>query len=127
MLGVIEDFTPGEVAVFLEAPIAEGEDVKIHVEDFAFNGEVLLCRQCGSQYEVHVSINDFNELGLRRAPRFSVNLDAHIFAPSLGRPLVVKIVDISGYGIGIELPEPLPKESTVAVKTEANTVLGVVR
>lgn len=42
-------------------------------------------------------------------------------------PLDGKIVDVSGEGLGIELPAPLPMQANIAVQSEENTALGVVR
>ena len=36
-------------------------------------------------------------------------------------------MDVSGEGLGIELPSPLPMQANIAVQSEENTALGVVR
>jgi len=38
-----------------------------------------------------------------------------------------KIVDISGDGVGLELPVGLPFEATIAIESESNIALGLVR
>src|ERR1051326_6399420 len=55
---VMKDFTPGEVVMFLPTPVAEGGLVTVRFDNFAFDGEVLLCRQTAGEYKIHVSIKD---------------------------------------------------------------------
>jgi hypothetical protein len=50
-----------------------------------------------------------------------------VFSSASDLPLEGKIVDISGEGLGIELAAPLPTEAHIAVQSEENCALGVVR
>lgn len=124
---VIQDFTPGEVILLLDDPLVAGTHVAIEVNLCSFDGVILFCNPSGSQWETHVSFDDVDSTGLRRTPRFPVRIPARIFASSSELPLEVTIVDISGEGLGIELAEALPMQANIAVQSEENIALGVVR
>jgi len=127
MAGVLVDFTPGEVKLVLEGLVSMGTLVEVHVGGCLFSGEVLFCERREEGFETHVSINDFDESGLRRTPRFPVSLPATVFASDLDSPAPATIVDISGDGLGIEVPAHLTVNTTIAVESESNVALGIVR
>lgn len=124
---VVQDFTPGEVILLLDDQIAAGTRVTVQLNTSSFAGDILFCSPSGSHFEAHVSFDDVDQTGLRRTPRFPVNIPARIFSSAIEGPLEGRIVDISGEGLGMELPAPLPKECNIAVQSEENTALGVVR
>jgi hypothetical protein len=97
------------------------------VNTCSFAGEILFCSPTGSRWEAHVTFDDVDATGMRRTPRFPVSIPARVFASVSNLPLDGKIVDTSGEGLGIELPEPLPMQACIAVQSEENTALGVVR
>lgn len=124
---VVQDFTPGEVILLTDDQIAEGTHVTIQLNTCSFDGVILFCSPSGSHFETHVSFDDVDATGLRRTPRFPVSIPARIFSSAIEAPMEGKIVDISGEGLGMELPGPLPKQSNIVVQSEENTALGVVR
>ena len=124
---VVQDFTPGEVILQLDDQIAAGTRVTVQLNNSSFVGDILFCSASGSGYEAHVSFDDVDATGLRRTPRFPVSIPARIFSSASDAPLEGKIVDVSGEGLGIELPSPLPMQANIAVQSEENTALGVVR
>jgi hypothetical protein len=124
---VVQDFTPGEVILLLDDKIAEGTYVKIQMNTSSFVGHILFCAPSGSGFEAHVSFDDVDATGLRRTPRFPVSIPARVFSGANDAPLEGKIVDVSGEGLGIELTTPIPKQTNIAVQSEENTALGVVR
>jgi hypothetical protein len=124
---VVQDFTPGEVILLLDDEIAAGTRVTIQLNTFSFVGDILFCSPSGSRYEAHVSFDDVDATGLRRTPRFPVSIPARVFSSASDVPLEGKIIDVSGEGLGIELAEPLPMQTNIAVQSEENTALGVVR
>src|ERR1700744_4646200 len=101
--GVLEGFTPGEVTISTGEPVDEQRMVTVQLSSFSFEGHTLYCRPRGDRFEVHISVDDVEANGLRRAPRFPVKLSAELFLP-LAEPVAVTIVDISSDGLGIELP-----------------------
>ena len=125
--GLIQDFTPGELILLLDDQIAAGTRVTVQVNTCSFAGEILFCSPTGSRWEAHVTFDDVDATGMRRTPRFPVSIPARVFASVSNLPLDGKIVDTSGEGLGIELPEPLPMQACIAVQSEENTALGVVR
>jgi hypothetical protein len=125
--GVIEDFTPGEAKLALETQISQGTAVTVQIRAFRFDGDILYCEPRGDRYEVHVSINDLDETGLRRTPRFPVNIPGVVFSPCVAVPTKATIVDLSGDGMGIELGIPLLTLSNVAIESESNVAFGIVR
>jgi PilZ domain len=127
MAAVVQDFTPGEVILLLDDQIPAGTRVTIQLNTSSFVGDILYCSPSGSRFEAHVSFDDVDATGLRRTPRFPVSLPARIFSSVIDVPLEGRIIDISGEGLGIELPAALPKEANIAVQSEENTALGVVR
>ena len=127
MAGVLEDFTPGEAKVNLEGLVSTGTMVEVQIGNCVFSGEVLFCERRGGGFETHVSINDFDESGLRRTPRFPVTLPCVVSSATIGAPASATIVDISGDGLGIELSTNLPLNSTIAVDSDSNVALGIVR
>jgi hypothetical protein len=124
---VVQDFTPGEVILLLDDQIAAGTRVTVQLDNSSFVGDILFCSPSGSGYEAHVSFDDVDATGLRRTPRFPVSIPARIFCSASDAPLEGKIVDVSGEGLGIELTSPLPMQANIAVQSEENTALGVVR
>jgi hypothetical protein len=98
----------------------------VQLNTCSFPGEILYCSPRGSSYEAHVSFDDVDEMGLRRTPRFPVNLPARAFSISIDAPQECRIIDVSGEGLGIQLPAPLPIQSNIAVQSEGNIALGVV-
>ena len=124
---MVQDFTPGEVILLTDDQIAEGTHVTIQLNTCSFDGVILFCSPSGSHFETHVSFDDVDATGLRRTPRFPVSIPARIFSSAIEAPMEGKIVDISGEGLGIELAVALPLQSNIAVQSEENTALGVVR
>lgn len=124
---LVQDFTPGEVVLLLDDEIQAGTRVTIQLKTASFSGDILFCAPSGSRYEAHVSFDDVDATGLRRTPRFPVNIPARVFSSASDVPMEGKIVDVSGEGLGIELATPLPTQAHVAVQSEENTALGVVR
>ncbi len=123
----VQDFTPGEVILLLDDQLTEGTHVTIQLTTCSFDGVILFCSPIGSHFETHVSFDDVDATGLRRTPRFPVSIPARVFSSAIDAPMEGKIVDVSGEGLGIELPGPLPKQSNIAVQSEENIALGVVR
>jgi PilZ domain len=124
---VVQDFTPGEVILLLEDQIAAGTRVNIQLNTSSFTGDILFCAPSGSRYEAHVSFDDVDATGLRRTPRFPVKIPARVFSATSDGPLEGTIVDISGEGLGIELAVSVPMHTNIAVQSEENIALGVVR
>src|ERR1700686_2967639 len=124
--GVIQDFTPGEVSVLLEEFVPVGHSVAVKFRNATFNGEVLYSHPKESRYQTNIRIMDTAETGLRSTPRFSVRLPARVFAESLSDLIPITIIDISGAGLGLELPAPLSVGEPVAVASEMNIAFGVV-
>jgi hypothetical protein len=125
--GILQDFTPGEVILLLDDRVTEHTPVTVQLHTYSFEGEVLYCRPRGSGYEAHVSIDDADFMGLRRAPRFPVSLAARVFVSISDTPVDARIFDISGAGLGIEGPLALPVQASIAVESDENIAFGVVR
>ncbi len=127
LAAVVQDFTPGEVILILDDKIASGTHVTIQMNTCAFDGVILFCEPSGARWETHVSFDDVDSTGLRRTPRFPVSIPARVFSSATEGPLEGRIFDVSGEGLGMELPAAIPKQTNIAVQTEENTALGVVR
>jgi hypothetical protein len=125
--GVIQDFTPGEVSVLLEEFVPVGHSVAVKFRNATFHGEVLYSHPKEGRYQTNIRIMDSAETGLRSTPRFSVKLSAQVFARNSSAPIPATIIDISGAGLGLELPFPLSVGEPVAVESEVNIAFGVVR
>jgi hypothetical protein len=124
---LIQDFMPGEVVLLMDDPIPAGTPITVQVDTCSFDGQILFCTQSGSRWETHVSFDDVDSTGLRRTPRFPVLIPARVFLTSSELPIDGTIVDISGEGLGIELSQAVPRETNIAVQSQENTALGVVR
>ena len=127
MSGILTDFTPGEAKLLLEGLVSPETQVQVAVGQFHFDGQVLFCERRNQQFEAHISIDDVDETGLRRTPRFPVHIPAKAFAPALAEPCEATIVDISGDGLGLETTVVLEVGSNVAVESDATLALGIVR
>ena len=126
--GIIEDFVPGEITVIAEHSILMGTNLIVEISAFAFVGEVLSCRSRDERtHEIHISIKDTDTTGLRRTPRFPVNLPARVFTSSLAAPLAATITDISGDGLGLETTVSLPNDASLVIESQSNIALGVVK
>ena len=99
--GLLEGFTPGEVTILLNEPIDEQRMVSVRLNSFTFEGHTLYCRPRQNQFESHVSIDDIGENGLRRAPRFPVDLPASSFFHRQN-PLPLQSSTFRALGLGIE-------------------------
>ncbi len=124
--GELVSFTPGEVAILLDEPVPEQRAVAVHIHTFVFEGQTLYCRPMQARYEAHVSINDVDGSGIRRAPRFPVNLPARLFL-SDDNPVAIRILDISRDGLGIESPVPVDTGQAIALECGPVFVFAVVR
>jgi hypothetical protein len=124
--GVLESFTPGEVSILLDEPVSEQRTVFVHINSFVFEGHTLYCQPQQDRYETHVSINDVDGSGIRRTPRFPVNLPARLFL-SDANPVAIRILDISRDGLGIESPVPVDAGQAIAVECGPVFVFAVVR
>jgi hypothetical protein len=127
MAGTFQDFAPGEAKVVLEGLVSPGTLVDVQIGSCGFSGEVLFCERRAAGFETHISISDFDETGLRRTPRFPVTLPCVVSSGSLEGPANATILDISGDGLGIEVSAQIPTNSTIAVESESNVALGIVR
>ena len=126
--GEIRDFAPGEVSILLEISLPIGSLVDVSLMGrAAFVGEILSCRPSQGNYQTNIRINETAESGLRSTPRFTVKLPAQIFAPRANEPLPAIIIDISGAGLGLELPVSLSVGEAVAIDSEANIAFGTIR
>jgi hypothetical protein len=126
ILGILEGFTPGEVTVSLGEPVSEQRAVTVRFNSFVFEGEILYCRPKQNRYEAHITIDDVEESGLRRVPRFPVKLAAQMF-PANTDPVAITIVDISGDGLGVELPLPVDCGQAIAIESGPVFVFATVR
>jgi hypothetical protein len=124
--GILAGFTPGEVTLLLREPLSEQRDVSVHANGFEFQGRILYCRPKHSSYEAHITIDDTEETGLRRSPRFPLKLAARLFSPTAG-PVDSTIVDISRDGMGIDVPVSLAKGQAIAIATGSVLIFAVVR
>lgn len=125
--GVLKDFTPSQAIILLESHISPGTSVYVAIDTFAFDGEVLSCESCDDRFEAHVYVNDSVEASSRKTPRFPVKISASVFATGVTAPIPATVVDISGEGLGIDLPTHFPEETIIAVESEANMAFGIVR
>jgi hypothetical protein len=124
--GVLVGFTPGEVALRVEEEMPGQRSVAVELNGFCFEGETLYCGPKDGRYEVHISINDIEGAGLRKAPRFPVTIPAEMTPPNAG-PVAITIRDISADGMGIESPVPLEVGHPVAVASGPAFIFAVVR
>jgi hypothetical protein len=124
--GTLEGFTPGEVTVVLPEMISEQRTVTVRLNSFLFGGETLYCRPADGGYEAHITIDDVEENGLRRAPRFPVRIAGYMFQ-SHGAPVAITIVEISGEGLGIDLPVALEAGQPVAIANASVFLFAIVK
>jgi PilZ domain len=124
--GILEGFTPGEVTILLSEPVSEQRSVTVRLDSFTFEGQTLYCRPREDRYEAHISIDDVETTGLRRAPRFPVKLPARLLLRDASSVLIT-ILDISRDGMGIELPMPVETGQAIAVECGSVFVFAVVR
>jgi hypothetical protein len=128
IVGIVQDFVPGEITVIAKNSILIGTNLTVEINAFTLLGEVLSCRsRDDGTHEIHLSIRDTDATGLRRTPRFSVNLPARVYTSSLPAPLAATITDISGDGLGLETTVKLPNDATLVIESQSNIALGVVR
>ncbi len=125
--GILKDFTPSQAVIILESHISPGTSVYVDINAYAFDGEVLSCQQCDHRFEAHIYVNDSVETSSRKSLRFPVRLSASVVASGISDPIPATIVDISGDGLGVDLPTHFPEESILAVESEANLAFGIVR
>lgn len=122
----ILDFAPGEVKLLSDDSVPVGFSVSVSFKNVKFDGEVMSCRSSENQFQLNVRIEDADDYGLRRSPRFTVTIPAQVFTHEAADPLPATIFDISGHGIGLELAVVLTVGETVAIESEINVAFGVV-
>ncbi len=124
--GLIFGFTPGEVAILVDERMSEDRTVEVRLDSFSFEGQVLYCAPYEDRYETHISIDDAERTGLRRAPRFPVTVPAELMLPE-GDPVAITIRDISRDGMGLESPLALQPGQLVAISSAPAFIFAVVR
>jgi hypothetical protein len=124
--GRLQGFTTGEVKVVVDEPIDERRTVMVQFDSFAFEGETLLCRPKEGGYEAHITIDDVENNGRRRDPRFPIKLAGHMFAPH-SDPIPLTVVDMSREGLGIELPLAVEAGRPVAISAGPVFIFATVR
>lgn len=124
--GTLEGFTPGEVTVALPEIISEQRAVTVRFHSFIFGGETLYCQAKEGRYEAHITIDDAGENGMRKAPRFPVRLSAQMFL-SDGVAVPLTIIDISGDGLGIELPVRVERDQPIAITSGSVFIFAIVK
>ena len=125
--GLLKDFTPSQAIIVLDSHISPGTPVHVVIKTFAFDGEVLSCERMDNQFEAHVYVNESIEPSSRKTQRFPVRISASVFASGIAEPIPATIVDISGDGVGIDLPVHFPEESIIVLESEAALAFGIVR
>lgn len=125
--GVMEHFFGNEASILLDHRFQKETRVKVEFHGFQFDGEVLYCQRKGDRFDTHVVLADQDETGVRRDPRYVVNLEGRLYAPGTGDTIDAKLVDISREGIGVECASTLTVGDAVAVESQLNLVFGVVR
>ena len=126
-MGVLHDFTPGEVSLLLSEFVPVGTSVAVTFKDATFEGEILYCEPKDGQYQTNVGFRDSAESGMRRAPRFTVKLSGEVFARNSSDPFPAIITDISGNGLGVDVPLSLAAGEPIVVGSAMNIAFGVVR
>jgi hypothetical protein len=126
VLGLLVGFTPGEVAVLVDEPLSEARTVEIRLNSFSFEGQVLYCGRSEPHFETHISIDDIEGAGLRKAPRFPVALSAELLSPD-GVPVPIVIRDISRDGMGLESPVAVEVGQPIAIASGPAFVFAIVR
>jgi len=124
--GLLVGFTPGEVAILVDEQMPEQRAVDVQLSSFSFTGQTLYCRPSEGQYEAHISIDDVDRTGLRRAPRFPVTIPAELMTPH-GEPIAGTIRDISRDGMGLESPLALEAGQPIGIVSGPAFVFAVVR
>jgi hypothetical protein len=124
--GVLHGFMPGAVTILVSEPLSEQRTVAVHLSSFVFEGQTLYCGPHESQYEVHISIDDIEGSGRRKAPRFPVTIPAELLRPS-GDPVAITIRDLSRDGMGIESPVPLIAGQPIAIVSGPAFIFAIVR
>ena len=125
--GIIEHFFGGEASILLDHRFQKETHVNIEFAGFHFDGEVLYCQRKGDVFDTHVVLADRDEAGVRRDPRYVVNLAGRLYAPGIVDAIDAQLIDISRDGIGIECALPLTVGDTVTVESQLNLAFGVVR
>lgn len=125
--GVMEHFVCGEASILLDHIFAKGTPVQVEFHGFQFDAEVLYCERKGEQFDTHVVIPDLDKLGMRRDPRYVVNLPARVYTSHIAEPFEAKLIDISKNGIGLESESALELDQIVAVESQSNLAFGIVR
>ena len=125
--GVMQHFVAGEASILLDHRFVKGTEVRVEFHGFQFEGEVLFCEPKDDLYDMHVIIPDVDETGMRRDPRYVLNLPAQLYPPRGEDPVDGTLVDISKNGLGLDSPMNLEVGETVAVESQSNLAFGIVR
>jgi hypothetical protein len=124
--GLIFGFTPGEVAILVDERLSDDRTVEVRLDSFSFEGQLLYCAPYQDRFEAHISINDTERTGLRRAPRFPVSVPAELMLPECD-PVAITIRDISRDGMGLESPTALRAGQFVAISSAPAFIFAIVR
>jgi hypothetical protein len=127
MSGFIEEISLGAASLVSEGPIDQETVIRITRNDATLDGEVIWCRPDTACYRMNVLVYDGDESGKRRAPRFPVELKAHVHVKGTNETIKGQIVDVSSDGLGLEVPISLRIDETTAIETESCITFGLVR
>jgi hypothetical protein len=124
--GILESFVVGEARVRAPELLPEQRSVTVRMSGCVFSGDVVYCRARDAAYEAHITIDDFDNNGLRREVRLPVRIPGHLL--SVGPiPLPVVIRDISGQGLRIETPVTVQVGGSVVLTTGRALIFGIAR
>ena len=126
--GVMEHFDGGEASITVDCIFQKDTQLRVEFHGFHFDGDVVCCeRKNDGLYDIHVVMADTDESGVRRDPRYVVNLPALLHATRSPDSAPATLLDISKDGLGLESDIQLPVGETVAVESQLNLAFGIVR
>lgn len=125
--GMLQDMVAGAALVAVQHSIPVGTRVDARFNGCQFSGEIGYCRPVDGAFEIHVMLSDSDGSGMRRWPRFPMDLPARVTAPGRSASIQARVVDVSRDGLGMELADAVAVGQTIAIEIPQGTVFGVVR
>ncbi len=108
-------------------PFGEDTRIEITVEECVFKGELISCQELSSGVFLLIARRIYApRRAIRTEPRVQVDITGDLRSPSCNRTLV-RIIDMSQIGLGLEVSCEIKTETRVSVHFAAGIAFGEIR
>ena len=127
MTGRMVRFLPEEAIVRSSASLTDGSPIELEFKSSTLHGQVLYSIPDNDAYQIHIHLVEHDDQGLRKSPRFHVEIPALLWLGASDDSLSATVLDVSCDGLGLSIATPLMIGETIAIDWESQMGVGVVK